>query len=196
MDNACIMETSVNTGALAMLALPVMAIIALPSVSLHAFLYEKSSFRISDYSSNPFSEVSCDQVNICHFNAECVYDDVLLKSICICKVGFSGDGIVCTPQGRNDTKDWIVNAFISLLPFEDLCSRSEECDPNAQCNYDETGRRYACKCNPGFYGDGFYCLHQDAKAPIEHQPEGIEITRKTQYILIKILTFIRMWYIE
>ena len=49
----------------------------------------------------PFSvDFSCDEVNICHVNAQCVYDDLEMRSVCVCLSGYVGDGTVCAPEGN------------------------------------------------------------------------------------------------
>lgn len=45
------------------------------------------------------TDFSCDVVNICHVNAECVHDDLEMRSVCRCLSSFVGDGLVCTPEG-------------------------------------------------------------------------------------------------
>ena len=77
------------------------------------------------------ADVSCDQVNICHTNADCLYDDAQLKSICVCRHGFTGDGLVCTPQG-NCYKCINVNVLFIwavkyIIHFALLLKKLEKC---------------------------------------------------------------------
>ncbi|XP_066990559.1 nidogen isoform X4 [Macrobrachium rosenbergii] len=95
-----------------------------------------------ELSSSEISDISCDKVNICHFNAQCVYDDSALQHVCVCQQGYQGDGLVCTPQ--------------------DECSSIQDCDANAQCLYESVSRRYKCQCNSGFEGDGRTCTPERA----------------------------------
>ena len=37
----------------------------------------------------------CNEADICHENAECIYDQVVQKYTCECVEGFSGDGRYC-----------------------------------------------------------------------------------------------------
>ena len=36
----------------------------------------------------------------CGIHATCVYDDIALRSICICDNGYHGDGFLCSPTGN------------------------------------------------------------------------------------------------
>ena len=47
-----------------------------------------------------FSEFGCNEVDNCHENADCVYDQRTRKYTCECMDGFSGDGVYCTDSGE------------------------------------------------------------------------------------------------
>lgn len=42
-----------------------------------------------------FSAFDCNEADICHENAECLYDNVQQKYVCECVEDYSGDGIYC-----------------------------------------------------------------------------------------------------
>lgn len=52
--------------------------------------------------------------------------------------GFSGDGYWCVPQATCDLDRSI-------------------CHGEANCEYDDYARKYVCRCNDGYVGDGFSC---------------------------------------
>ena len=37
------------------------------------------------------------------------------------------------------------------------CNVVNNCDPNADCQYDRRTGRYSCECRPGYDGDGIRC---------------------------------------
>ena len=45
----------------------------------------------------------------------------------------------------------------ALVEQDDCNDVPDMCDVNAQCLYDDQARRYACRCNRGFDGDGRHC---------------------------------------
>lgn len=38
---------------------------------------------------------NCNEADICHENADCVFDGFLGEYSCVCSEGFSGDGLSC-----------------------------------------------------------------------------------------------------
>jgi len=58
----------------------------------------------------------------------------------VCMVHDAGSGYECSPVVEEDCND-----------IPDLC------DAHAQCLYDADLRRYTCRCNRGFEGDGQQC---------------------------------------
>lgn len=46
------------------------------------------------------TEFSCNEVNNCHENADCVYDSYDRVYKCECDDGYSGDGFTCTDFGE------------------------------------------------------------------------------------------------
>ena len=59
--------------------------------------------------------------------------------VCVC-VHCAGSGYECSRVVEEDCND------VAGL-----------CDVNAQCLYDASVRRYSCRCNRGFEGDGRHC---------------------------------------
>ena len=49
---------------------------------------------------NLSSEFGCNEVDNCHENADCIYDQRTRKYTCECMDGFSGDGFYCTDSGE------------------------------------------------------------------------------------------------
>ena len=51
----------------------------------------------------PFADnggVSCNQVNTCDVNADCIYDPATGTYVCRCRGGYQGDGYVCQLFGK------------------------------------------------------------------------------------------------
>ncbi|XP_071534542.1 nidogen [Panulirus ornatus] len=94
--------------------------------------------------------VSCNEVNNCHPNAQCIYDSYSRTYTCQCNAGFDGDGYHCSELGKCYTYSLSI----------DECSSVLDCDTNAQCLYDSTSQRYKCECNDGYEGDGRTCQLQ------------------------------------
>ena len=63
-----------------------------------------------------------------------------------------GSGYECSPRIQEDCND------VAGL-----------CDVNAQCIYDDDQRRYACRCNRGFEGDGRQCTRIGKPFTVEIQ---------------------------
>ena len=57
-----------------------------------------------------------------------------------------GDGYVCDQAG---------------------CDVVDNCDRNAQCLFDFDQRRYVCKCDEGYDGDGTYCREKGTNKAIQ-----------------------------
>lgn len=43
---------------------------------------------------------SCDVIDNCGPHATCIYDDEILRSVCVCDDGYRGDGFTCTLYGK------------------------------------------------------------------------------------------------
>lgn len=67
------------------------------------------------------------QENNCDVNAQCVYDEIVGKSVCKCNKKYDGDGKSC-----------------HLVPE---CAVTEECTPNSYCS------NGVCVCNEGYERD-------------------------------------------
>lgn len=63
------------------------------------------------------ADVSCDTVDMCHINAQCVFDDSTLKHVCVCSAGYQGDGLVCTPQGqlKHSNTYTLKDSYVTLV---------------------------------------------------------------------------------
>ncbi|CAG5110171.1 Oidioi.mRNA.OKI2018_I69.chr2.g4598.t1.cds [Oikopleura dioica] len=72
----------------------------------------------------------------CHYNARCV--NTVGSFQCICKNGYQGNGVNCTPKDVNE-----------------CANGSHNCDTYAQCV--NTVGSYACTCNNGYNGNGYTC---------------------------------------
>jgi nidogen (entactin) len=55
------------------------------------------------------SAFACNEADICHDNADCVYDELSDSYACQCNEGFSGDGLYCesTEVGKFDTCQYV-----------------------------------------------------------------------------------------
>ncbi|KAK3852669.1 hypothetical protein Pcinc_040754 [Petrolisthes cinctipes] len=126
------------------------------------------------------SRVSCNEVNNCHHNAQCIYDSYSQTHSCQCNAGYDGDGFYCNELDVSCDKVDICHIHaqcvfddrtlkhvcvcsagyqgdgLVCLP-QDECSSVSDCDANAQCQYDGASQRYRCVCNIGFTGDGRSC---------------------------------------
>ncbi|KAL5008778.1 hypothetical protein ScPMuIL_014359 [Solemya velum] len=144
------------------------------------------------------SEFGCNEVDICHENAECVFDSDEDKYVCACEEGFSGDGISCESYITDGHCDCDPNAeciydvnrlvflcqclagfsgdgrYCSPIELPDGC---DNCDPNAQCMFDQSSQQYECRCVSGYYGDGKRCelldcrIHDYCHANAECEPD-------------------------
>lgn len=67
------------------------------------------------------------QESICDVNAQCLYDELIGKSVCKCNKRYKGDGETCqlTPE----------------------CASDEECTGNSNCSDN------VCICNEGYERD-------------------------------------------
>jgi len=58
----------------------------------------------------------CNQVNVCHLDADCY--DTALGPKCVCRNGFIGDGVSCTAiQGKDEDMLKILLAQCTLWVF-------------------------------------------------------------------------------
>lgn len=76
----------------------------------------------------------------CGDNAACTTDDNLAV-VCVCKVGFAGDGVGCSDVNECETGQ-------------------HDCSKKATCTNFEGG--FTCACNKGFFGDGKTCTSKSA----------------------------------
>ncbi|XP_017775713.1 PREDICTED: nidogen-2 [Nicrophorus vespilloides] len=84
---------------------------------------------------------SCNILNNCHSNAQCIYVENMYK--CVCNTGYEGNGIDCSETYQ--------------------CSQ-ESCDEHATCTYNEDYGKSMCVCNEGFSGNGYSCYIETADA--------------------------------
>jgi len=60
-----------------------------------------------------FSAGQCNEVDICHENAECVFDQLTMSYVCECPDGFSGDGLYCESTVSKYT--YVLNHLTNIL---------------------------------------------------------------------------------
>jgi nidogen (entactin) len=84
------------------------------------------------------ANVTCNVLNNCHRDAQCIYSAESESFSCICNQGFAGDGFSCEQSTVS-------------------CTQVNNCDSHATCLYDESLGKSKCVCNPGYQGDGFNC---------------------------------------
>ncbi|KAG8240898.1 cell-matrix adhesion [Homalodisca vitripennis] len=87
------------------------------------------------FSGNP---LSCNTINNCHPQAQCVFVEAQEAYECQCNAGFEGDGLQCSQI--------------------ESCNIINNCHAQAQCIYVGARDAYECQCNAGFEGDGFNCF--------------------------------------
>ncbi|KAK5643749.1 hypothetical protein RI129_007594 [Pyrocoelia pectoralis] len=83
-------------------------------------------------------QFSCNVLNNCHKNAQCVFELSTNNYQCICNIGFDGNGYYCTET-------------------EVLCTTGIDCDPHATCLYQEHLKKSICVCDTGYQGNGREC---------------------------------------
>ncbi len=151
-------------------------------------LYERDSLRFvqnhlllpKNESSNPCDENNCSDLAVCYV------DSYKNSFYCVCKNGFSGDGLECIDQNECESEMDLCSVEATCINnpgfFEcrcnppyvgngrecvievnnneaDLCAN---CHPNAQCM---NGR---CECIRGYYGNGYVCQQDYVQ---EERPE-------------------------
>ncbi|KAK4886874.1 hypothetical protein RN001_003145 [Aquatica leii] len=82
--------------------------------------------------------VSCNVLNNCHKNAQCIFELTVNNYQCVCNIGFEGNGYYC-------------------LETEVACNHDEDCDIHASCLYNDNIRKSICVCNSGYQGNGGEC---------------------------------------
>ncbi|XP_067940061.1 nidogen-like [Watersipora subatra] len=103
---------------------------------------------------------TCNEVNICHPDADCY--DTASGPRCVCRSGFIGDGTICTP-------------------LQDNCmTRPALCDRNAVCSRASAGD-YVCICNPGYEGDGTSCKAMNEQGNYLLFTQGMSVFRVPFY---------------
>lgn len=127
----------------------------------------------------------CNEADICHDNAECLFNPIAQKYNCECIEGFSGDGVYCERYvidpacSRCDgNADCVYDT--NRLVFRCLCksgytgngiycteidipSVCDDCHPNAECVFDQSAQQYRCQCSAGYQGDGTRCEPYDCR---------------------------------
>lgn len=74
-------------------------------------------------------EANCAQEDICDVHADCVYNNAMRRSICVCQEGYNGDGRSCQLIAE--------------------CKTSGDCGSHSVCN------QGVCECDSGFERDSF-----------------------------------------
>ncbi|XP_046664076.1 nidogen isoform X2 [Homalodisca vitripennis] len=93
---------------------------------------------VSSNSQENQETVSCNTINNCHPQAQCVFVEAQEAYECQCNAGFEGDGLQCSQI--------------------ESCNIINNCHAQAQCIYVGARDAYECQCNAGFEGDGFNCF--------------------------------------
>ncbi|XP_073250321.1 uncharacterized protein [Porites lutea] len=93
----------------------------------------------------------------CHANANCKNTKGSFE--CICKPGYSGDGVNCTDGNECITGE-------------------HNCDANAACN--NTEGSFECTCKPGYYGNGVNCTDVNECVTGKHNCNGSFICHNTK----------------
>ncbi|VDK46117.1 unnamed protein product [Anisakis simplex] len=104
-------------------------------------------------------QMSCDLENICDLNADCVFErgpDDEGYYRCICRPGFTGDGIRCI-RTTIDHIPFDTSEQEEVLVEQQYCDTLHNCDVNAECIFDPQIGHYICRCMPNFEGDGYSC---------------------------------------
>jgi len=105
--------------------------------------------------------VSCNEVNICNPNAQCVLLAISTKPqpeyTCQCNPGFSGDGFQCAELIGSVVPPLILPSPIESMGETSSCDIKDNCGPQATCVYDDEALKSVCVCNDGYRGDGFLC---------------------------------------
>uniref|UniRef100_A0A4W6E3A5 Nidogen 2 n=1 Tax=Lates calcarifer TaxID=8187 RepID=A0A4W6E3A5_LATCA len=116
---------------------------------------------VSGYTDKYFNECA-EGLSSCGAHAQCV--NLPGSHRCQCQSGyeFGFDGRTCFPDSKHDFLQLWLLIYFSPPIFTDMdeCS-SSPCHVNARC-INGLGS-FQCQCQPGFYGDGFYCSQQEVR---------------------------------
>lgn len=155
------------------------------------FMYEnrcipdcKTGFRRDGGRCVPIT-FDCNEADICHENAECLFDPTDRRYKCECVEGYSGDGVYCEAHAvdpaclRCDDNAQCVfdsrrivytcvcregytgdGVYCVEISDQSVCS---DCHPNAECVYDQSALQYRCQCSAGYQGDGTRCEPYDCR---------------------------------
>jgi len=94
-----------------------------------------------------YREQSCSEL-LCHTYAQCYHEEGQ-DAMCECNAGYIGDG-------ENECEPIVFG-----------CNEVDNCDPNADCVYDQPSAGYMCECMDGFSGDGYFCSDSDSMNPCD-----------------------------
>ena len=115
----------------------------------------------------------------CHQAADCQYQPSQGAFACVCREGYQGDGQTCDRQQDLSSVSWNTyednnypsyNDFLSstVRPWagplvttvgssgaQYQCRREEDCHEKASCQYEHQSRKYMCRCDKWYEGDGW-----------------------------------------
>ena len=92
-------------------------------------------------------------ISMCQPDSYC--DNTIGSYLCICNVGYSGDGFInCTSKFRSPYW-YMIKPFNCLIDINECEVNAHDCDDNAACN--DTIGSFICACNFGYSGNGTFC---------------------------------------
>uniref|UniRef100_A0A4W6E3B1 Nidogen 2 n=1 Tax=Lates calcarifer TaxID=8187 RepID=A0A4W6E3B1_LATCA len=151
---------------------------------------------VSGYTDKYFNECA-EGLSSCGAHAQCV--NLPGSHRCQCQSGyeFGFDGRTCVgnpsigehfPDSKHDFLQLWLLIYFSPPIFTDMdeCS-SSPCHVNARC-INGLGS-FQCQCQPGFYGDGFYCSQQEdeperPKTQCEYHRDSLQTTSPEGYPIV------------
>ncbi|XP_054262351.1 nidogen isoform X2 [Macrosteles quadrilineatus] len=131
----------------------------------------------------PVYDVSCNTINNCHPQAQCIYITSEGSYQCQCNAGYEGDGYECSEIELSCREADICHLYASCEEIEgtdqaicvcdegyqgdgtncyksDICSEDIECGDHATCVWSEDTQRKECECDPGYVLDYKICIRQ------------------------------------
>uniref|UniRef100_A0A4W6E0I9 Nidogen 2 n=1 Tax=Lates calcarifer TaxID=8187 RepID=A0A4W6E0I9_LATCA len=141
--------------------------------------------QIPSFSLSADIDECAEGLSSCGAHAQCV--NLPGSHRCQCQSGyeFGFDGRTCFPDSKHDFLQLWLLIYFSPPIFTDMdeCS-SSPCHVNARC-INGLGS-FQCQCQPGFYGDGFYCSQQEdeperPKTYCEQHRDSVQTTSPEGY---------------